>query len=324
MNLKPLQLTAAFFRLIRWPNLVFIVVTQVMFNFAVVLPVLHQANLQPRLSSVTFILLCLASVLIAAAGYIINDYFDVHIDRVNKPQKVLLDRYIRRRWAIFWHLLLSMVGVMISLVISFSIGDRFYVIGISNFLCVIALWVYSTTFKRRILIGNILISLLTAWTVWVVYLSEVIGWWWLPALTSLQKPALTKLLRLAALYAGFAFIISLVREVVKDIEDVEGDRRGGCRTMPIVWGIPVSKTFSAVWIVVLISILLITQFYVVQFGWWLSVAYLLLMVVAPLCLVLHWLYLATTKAHYSRLSNWIKTIMLTGILSMLLFLIYFR
>lgn len=324
MNRRLLHLTTAFLRLIRWPNLVFIVVTQILFNYAVVRPVLRQVGLQPKLSPVTFIQLCLASVLIAAAGYIINDYFDVHIDRVNKPQKVLLDRYIRRRWAIFWHLLLSMTGVMISLVISFSIGDRFLVIGISNFFCVIALWVYSTTYKRKILIGNILISVLTAWTVWVVYLSEVISWWWLPALTPVQTLALSKLLRLAALYAGFAFIISLVREVVKDIEDVEGDRRGGCRTMPIVWGIPVSKTFSAVWLVVLISILLITQFYVVQFGWWLSVAYLLIVVVAPLCMVLRLLYLATAKAHYSRLSSWIKTIMLTGILSMLLFLIYFR
>ncbi len=295
-----------------------------MFNYAVVRPVLHQAGLLPKLSFVSFMLLCLASVLIAAAGYIINDYFDVHIDRVNKPGKVLLDRYIRRRWAIFWHLLLSMVGVMISLVISFSIGDRFLIIGISNFFCVIALWVYSTTYKRKILVGNILISVLTAWTVWVVYLSEVISWWRLPALTPLQTQALSKLLRLAALYAGFAFIISLVREVVKDIEDMEGDRRGGCRTMPIIWGIPVSKTFSAVWLVVLISILLVMQFYVAQLGWWIPVAYLLLLVVVPLCLVLRWLYLATAKTDYSRLSSWIKTIMLTGILSMLFFLLYFR
>lgn len=302
----------------------FIVATQLLFNFAVVRPVLHQVGMQPQLSPLTLIMLCLASILIAAAGYIINDYFDVSIDRVNKPDKVLLDRYIRRRWAIFWHMLLSMVGVMLSLVISFSIGDRFFIIGISNFLCVIALWVYSTTYKRKILVGNILISLLTAWTVWVVYLAEVIPWWRLPAVTPLQTLALTKLLRLAALYAGFAFIISLVREVVKDIEDVEGDRRGGCRTMPIMWGIPVSKTFSAVWLVVLISILLIMQIYVVQFGWWLSVIYLLLLVVIPLCLVLRWLYFANTKAHYSRLSSWIKTIMLTGILSMLFFLIYFK
>lgn len=295
-----------------------------MFNYAVVRPVLHQNGFQQRLSHVDFLLLCLASVLIAAAGYIINDYFDVHIDKINKPQKVLLDRYIRRRWAIFWHLLLSMVGVMISLIISFSVGDRFFIIGITNFFCVLTLWVYSTTYKRKILVGNILISLLTAWTVWVVYLAEVIDWWRQPSVTISQTLALSKLLRLAALYAGFAFIISLVREVVKDIEDVEGDRREGCRTMPIIWGIPVSKVFMAVWLVVLIGILLVIQFYVIQFGWWLWVTYLLLLVVVPLCLVLRWLYLATNKAHYSRLSSWIKTIMLTGILSMLFFLIYFR
>lgn len=302
----------------------FIAITQVLFNFAVVRPVFSQVGLQQRLSVPVFVMLCAASILIAAAGYIINDYFDVNIDRVNKPDKVLLDRYIRRRWAIFWHMLLSITGVMLSLIVSFSVGDKFFIIGFSNFLCVLALWVYSTTYKRRILVGNILISLLTAWTVWVVYTAEALGWGNPMFLPVLQARAFAKLIRVAALYAGFAFIISLIREVVKDMEDVEGDRRGGCRTMPIVWGIPVSKTFAAVWLVVLVGILLITQFYIATFGWWFSIAYLLLAVTVPLVLVFRKLFKAQSKDDYHQLSSWIKGIMLTGILSMLFFLVYFR
>ena len=314
----------AFFRLIRWPNLVFIVITQVLFNYAVVRPVFHQAALLPRLSNIHFLLLSLASVLIAAAGYIINDYFDVNIDRVNKPDKVLLDRYIRRRWAIFWHMLLSMVGVMLSLIVSFAVGDRFFIIGFANFGCVLALWVYSTTYKRRILVGNILISILTAWTVWVVYTAEALNWGNPLLLPELQAKAFAKLIRVASLYAGFAFIISLIREVIKDMEDTEGDRRGGCRTMPIIWGIPVSKTFTAVWLVVLVGVLLITQFYIVTFGWWLAVVYLLLAVTVPLLYIFRQLFRAHSRQEYGKLSSHLKIVMLTGILSMLFFLFYFK
>lgn len=319
-----MNVIAAFFRLIRWPNLVFIAITQALFNYAVVRPLFLQVGLAPRLSTGSFILLSVASILIAAAGYIINDYFDVNIDKVNKPDKVLLDRYIRRRWAIFWHMLLSIVGVMLSLIVSFSVGDKFFIIGFSNFLCVLALWVYSTTYKRRVLIGNILISLLTAWTVWVVYTAEALNWGNPTQLPDLQAKAFAKLIRVAALYAGFAFIISLIREVVKDMEDVEGDRRGGCRTMPILWGIPVSKTFTAVWLVVLIGILLITQFYIATFGWWFSIGYLLVAVTVPLVIIFKKLFTAQTKEQYHQLSSYIKAVMLTGILSMLFFILYFR
>ncbi|GAC1429421.1 MAG: hypothetical protein NVSMB7_06050 [Chitinophagaceae bacterium] len=160
-----------------------------------------------------------ASVLIAAAGYIINDYFDLDIDQVNKPGNIIIQKFIKRRWAIFWHLGLSFAGVLLTFIISWKIGN--WVIGPVNLLSVFLLLFYSTTFKKKFLIGNIIISLLTAWVVFVLYISE------LDLVTFTQQPmyhaAMTRVFKLAVLYGGFAFVISLVREAINDMEDIKGD-----------------------------------------------------------------------------------------------------
>jgi 4-hydroxybenzoate polyprenyltransferase len=128
--------------------------------------------------------------------------------------------------------------------------------------------------------------------------------------------------RLAILYAGFAFVISLIREVVKDMEDIDGDRKYGCKTMPIVWGVNPSKVFVAVWLIVIIAALLILQVYTFQLGWWGSVVYCLLLIVLPLAYVLVKLFSASQSSDYNHLSTVIKLIMFTGILSMIFFRIY--
>src|SRR5688572_24580561 len=139
-----MKLLAAFIRLIRSVNLLFIAVTQLLFQYCIVRPVFEQANAPQVLTMPVFITLIAASVLIAAAGYIINDYFDLNIDLVNKPDKLVVEKHIKRRWAILWHMGLSMLGVLISLYLSWK--TRAWWLGIANFGCVIALWFYSTTF----------------------------------------------------------------------------------------------------------------------------------------------------------------------------------
>jgi len=134
--------------------------------------------------------------------------------------------------------------------------------------------------------------------------------------------SLSMIYKFAILYAAFAFIISLIREVVKDIEDMEGDARYGCRTMPVVWGVNVSKVFIATWLIVLIASLIVIQFYVLQYRWWVSVLYCFLFIVVPLLQVLRKLYAATVIADYYQLSKLIKAVMLTGILSMIFFKLY--
>ncbi|HMG83259.1 MAG TPA: geranylgeranylglycerol-phosphate geranylgeranyltransferase, partial [Ferruginibacter sp.] len=257
-----------------------------------------------------------ASVFIAAGGYIINDYFDINIDRVNKPAKMVIEKNINRRWAILLHLIITTIGVIISLYVGIKTT---IIILIANIISTLLLWFYSTTFKKKLLSGNIIISALTAWTILVIYFATNTTILKTTPLSADIKSALNHIYKLAVLYGGFAFIISLIREVVKDIEDIEGDIKYQCNTMPIAWGIPAAKVFIGVWIIVLISALAIIQFYVLQFGWWISALYCFALIILPLLWVIRKLYQAQHTAEYHLLSTVIKFIMLAGILSILFF-----
>ena len=318
-KLSTVKLLGAFFRLIRWPNLFFIVLTQFLFYTCILLPSFHNGPvwIENVLKPFDFALLSLSSALIAAAGYIINDYFDLNIDRVNKPERIIVGKIINRRWAIIWHWILSGAGILLGFYIGWRLKNIF--IGPANMACVGLLWFYSTTFKKKLLIGNIIISLLTAWVILVLYLCEFRLHRFVDPV---YHPLLSRVYKFAVLYAAFAFILSLVREVIKDIEDRDGDTRYGCRTMPIVWGISVSKVFAATWLIVLIASLLIIQFYVLQYRWWGIVLYTILLIILPLLQILRKLYQATTIGNYHRLSSLIKGVMLAGILSMIFFKLY--
>lgn len=309
-----MKVILAFLRLIRWPNILFIVITQVLFYYFVLRFVYYESHSMyegARLAQPLFFLLLLASVCISASGYIINDYFDINIDQVNKSSKVIVGRYIRRRWAIVWHAVLSLTGLVLSLYVGYRLQNVF--IPFFNFFAIVLLWFYSSTFKKKLLIGNVIISLLTAWVILVLTVAEY------RFKISPGDIAWQKLLKVSFIYAGFAFIISLIREVIKDVEDMEGDRRYGCTTMPIVWGIPVSKVFAGVWIVVLCCLVVALQLYVIQLGWWFSACYAVLFVVVPLLWSLRKLYRAATIADFHMLSTVIKIIMFAGIVSMVFF-----
>lgn len=309
-----MRLIAAFLKMIRLPNLLFIALTQALFQFCIYYP-LYKGNI-PGNDLRSFILLVLASLFIAAAGYIINDYFDINIDEVNKPERMVVDKVISRRWAIAWHFILSITGIVFT-ILALPVLDKWYLLA-GNFFCVILLWFYSTTFKQKILIGNIIISVLTAWTILVIFFSKVS----VSDAFDAGHPGQPKFFRFAFLYAGFAFIISLIREAIKDIEDMPGDARYGCRTMPIVWGVNVTKVYIAVWMIILISILIVVQVYVLQFQWWWAVVYCVLFIVLPLLLIFLKLFKVSTVPEYHKLSSRTKLVMFTGILSMLFFYFY--
>jgi len=235
----------------------------------------------------------------------------VNIDQVNKSSKVIIGAYIKRRYAILFHALLSITGLLLSMYIGYKIQNIY--IPVFNFSSIVVLWFYSTTFKKKLLIGNILISLLTAWVILVLTVAEY------RFRISPQDIVWQRLLKVSFVYAGFAFIISLVREVIKDMEDIEGDLKYECKTMPIVWGLPVSKVFTGVWIIVLTGLIAALQIYVLQFGWWYSALYSLLTIMIPLIWVLRKLYEANTPQQFHKLSKMVKMIMLAGILSMIFF-----
>jgi len=305
--------------MVRLPNLIFIVLTQCLFYYCILLPLLKTAEIKVSIDQPRFILLTLASVLIAAAGYIINDYFDINIDQVNKPQKNVVDIIVSRRWAMLWHFVLSGIGVLLSLYVSWSTGLWYIVL--ANLACVFLLFGYSVSLKRELLFGNILISLLTVRVVLILCLSE----FHLSLSTQIDPAFLltqNKIMRLGFLFAGFAFILSLIREAIKDMEDIEGDARYGSKTMPIVWGVQAAKIYVAVWMVVLLGLLATVQVYIIRFHWWWPVIYSIVLIILPLLYVFYKLFKATTPQQFHYVSGITKTVMLTGILSMIFFYFY--
>lgn len=317
-----MKLLNAFLRLVRLPNLVMIAITQALFKFTFVHPfsLRYQEGAFSSFKGIHFLLLMISSLLIAAAGNIINDYFDRNIDEINKPEKKIVDKLIKRRWVIVMHIAFSLIAILLGFYVD-SQTPVFW-LGFSNAICVLSLFAYSISLKKKLLVGNILISLLTAWVILVCFICyyrsltcthcDPIEW----------AAGLRRFMRISILYAGFAFVISLIREVVKDMEDMEGDRKYGCNTIPIAWGIPAAKVFVAVWLVVLIGMISIVQVYVLQLGWYWSAAYSILLIIAPLIWILRKLYQARVPRDYHQLSSVIKLVMLAGLTSMIFFKIY--
>jgi len=235
-----------------------------------------------------FFLLSASTVLIAAAGYIINDYYDVKIDFINKPDRVVIGKRITRRLAILFHVIFSGLGVWIGLHLSWRIAAI-------NILSVFFLWLYSNNLKRLPFIGNLVVAILTGVSIYVVNV-----------FFKIENP-------LVIIYAVFSFFMTLVREIIKDMEDLKGDNTFGCRTLPIVWG--VRKTKNVIYVILFMlcaAVLILNKFYA-----GLPVYYLLVFLFLPIL----WLFLklmrADTTRDYARLSSFCKIIMLLGVLSMM-------
>lgn len=310
-----MNLLAAFFRMVRYPNLIYIALTQFLLQYCVVEPVLLNSGSAPSLSFPHFLMLCCSTILVAAGGYIINDYFDINIDLVNKPEKMVVDKIINRRWAMAWHTILNMAGVSLGFLVAFQIG-QFY-LGFVQVICTLLLWFYSTSFKRQVLIGNVVISILTALSVVVVGFYERQIYESFEAIMSFEG---RKLIKIIGVYALFAFVLSMIREIVKDLEDMIGDSKDGCRTLPIVWGVKKAKRFTMGMMFALALLLIVIIIVTLTRGWYLAAGYVFLFVLFPFAWFVQKPFMSAYQPeHYHRISTWIKVMMLTGILSMVFF-----
>ena len=317
-------------RLIRWNNLLIILLTQLLAWWCVIVPIVpdtscyiaHPVSDFPYrpilLGPVNFLLLCLSTMLIAAAGYIINDYFDIRIDTINKPDKVILEKQIPRRLAIIVHSLMNAIALLFAAIVAWHSG-HLELIALQIF-CTFSLWKYSTTWKRQFMIGNVIVSLMTA-------LSVIVLVWYEPITRqlSIRGPLIFfsfdhEIVNPAwVLYflSFFAFILTWMREIVKDMEDYKGDAEEGCVTMPIKWGLQKSTAFIRVLgIICLVAVLLaVACSYVVTH--FLSI-YLLLIFFTIFC----WLIFIgrkATKEHYHKASTYLKLIMVMGIGTLIIY-----
>ncbi|MEW6467429.1 MAG: geranylgeranylglycerol-phosphate geranylgeranyltransferase [Bacteroidota bacterium] len=319
----------AFLKLIRLPNLLIIAFTMYMVRYCLVLPIVRQAGLELMMPDLFFFLITLSTVMVAAAGYVINDYFDMKIDTINKPDEVVVDKGVKRRVAMGAHALITTLGVFIGAGISYLSG--LFMVGTMIFVFSTAsLWFYSTTFKRQFLTGNLLIAVLSALIPLVAALYEMSfvtrqARLELPfeVISTMNEGILTVL----SGYAFFAFATSLLRELIKDTEDHEGDEVFGCKTLPVVWGVRTAKYVSAFICLSILALISYLSFsYVIFLGsegaTGLSMVpfyYVLFAVQLPLLALFVMLLLAHDKKHFRWASFVTKFIMLTGISFLFIF-----
>jgi 4-hydroxybenzoate polyprenyltransferase len=276
--------------LVRWPNLAIMLLSLVLVRGPLLQP---GQPLWPTLLAPRFGLLVLAALLVAAAGYIINDYYDVKIDAINRPDRLVVGRLLRRRHAMLAHVVLSGVGVALATALSWRLG-------LVTLGAALLLWGYSARFKRVALVGNVSIASLTAALVLLPELQLLTG----------QKAVW--------LYALAAFLLTVVREIVKDIEDMRGDAQHDCHTLPLVWGVARSKWVAGGFLACLVLLALGATYQLLSLGRWALGAWLLGLVLLPLGWLARLLWRADRRRHFRQLSMWCKGIMLAGVLSMAL------
>ena len=271
---------SALFKITRFWNLVIIGLAQF---FAAFFLVGHRVEYEWGLY-----VLSASTILIAAGGYVINDYYDVKIDLINKPERVVVGKGMRRRYALFFHTSLTVLGVAVGFLLSWKIG-------IINFLSGFLLWWYSNFLKRQPFVGNVVVAILTGLSVYVVAV--------------LFDP----FNKLIIVYAFFSFFITLLREIIKDMEDLKGDNTFGCKTLPIVWGIRRSKSFIYFLAIIHLGFIAWFNHTFIGLAQWIVAVFLLL----PVAFLLMRLSAADTVRDFYRLSQYCKIVLLLGVLSML-------
>jgi 4-hydroxybenzoate polyprenyltransferase len=299
------QVFISFIRLSRYPNLILIGLLCVAIYHELFLPAYLAYDLSPSLSLPVFLLLTIDILIIAASGYIINDFYDVPIDHINKPTRVIVSREISLRTAVGLYVMLLLMGMAITLLLAAYIDKLHYWILFP--FAALVLWLYSRYLKRMPILGNLFVGLFVG----SIPLLILIG----------ERHALLKLSEIAPgqasyvavhcfIFAGFAFMSNLIREIVKDIEDFRGDFQRGLKTVPILIGIKRTKWLIAMFLLVLIG---------VQIFWFSNLEKTLQKVILSGFLIVPTVYLvffnhrAKIKRDFTFMSRVLKLIMIFGI-----------
>jgi 4-hydroxybenzoate polyprenyltransferase len=307
---KQLKILLAFLRLIRFSNLLIIAITQYFIRWFILKPLLAVSDFKVQLNTLQFATLVLTTVFLAAAGYIINDYFDRKADLVNRPGRVIVGRFISLRWAIILHVFFTTTGILLGAYLAHSI-HKLSLSMIFIFVSAI-LWFYSTNYKRQLLIGNIIISVLVGLVPMMVLMFEF------PLLVKKYKLYilatgidLRYLIIWVGSYAVFAFMVNLIREIVKDMEDFEGDFIYGRQTIPIVWGMKTAR--GVVTGLIFITLLPVVYLLIFHLNDKISFTYIVLLIIVPLMMLTFGVLWAESKRQYHILSQIIKIVMLSGL-----------
>ncbi len=307
----------AYMRLLRWKNLFMIAFSLAVVRYGILLHFLEESQALQHNTHQVFILMSIATLLIAAAGYIINDYYDLKIDLLNKPSQMVLGRVMSTTRGIVLYIFLNIAGLTAGFLASHQTGH--YWLFLLFVLSASLLWYYSTYLKRTLLWGNITVSLLTSLSLLLPLIFEFYLLLnepdeWIKNLRSFRQVT-----RLVGGLALFAFMLTLIREILKDAEDIKGDAAENCRTLPIVYGWTATRNILSVLIIITVLLLGLAQYYLSQAGyrwaffWYFGAQFLLVHLFSRLPQNPQPTALSTA----TRLA---KTIMLTGVVGVIFLL----
>jgi len=312
---KNFEILKDIMRLVRWSNLLFLAALVYLMEKWVAVPILDKMAFGEQLPWYLTLFIALATVLIAAGGYVINDYFDVKIDRINRPDALIVTRTIPKPVAMHLSIALSATGIVFGLIAALLL--RSMTIAILFLMVPGLLWFYSSSYKRLFMLGNLTIALLAALTPMLVAMSNV-------AILQLRYGSILPYTNLVHdLYAWmggfalFAFLLTWIREIVKDMQDQMGDRELECHSMPVVWGDLWTKIFVTALIVFTLAVIGHLWYHVLPFdrGWTsLSTRYIVLGVVVPLLATLGLLWSSKIPSDYKTTQQLVKFTMLLGML----------
>lgn len=291
--------------LLRPINLILLAVMQLVFHFGF----LKLQNIPLALLDWQYILLVVATVCIAAAGYIINDIYDQETDAINRPTKVIIGKHIDEKVANNLYVLLNVIGVGIGFYLSNLIGKPMFA-GLF-ILIAFGLYFYATQLKQNLLIGNIIVAAVLGLSVIIIAIFDLF-----PVITPYNQPGMQVLFRIILDYALFAFVINFIREIVKDMEDIKGDYNQGMNTLPIAIGVERTKKIVIVLsILSLVAILYYINKNLATNGLLYATIYGLLCVVGPLLFFIIKLFSAKNSPDFHVLSQVIKLVIFFGIFS---------
>nr|WP_255700757.1 geranylgeranylglycerol-phosphate geranylgeranyltransferase [Flavobacterium sp. F-30] len=297
-----------FLKLIRYRNLLMLAFMQVLFRYAF----LKQQNIPLALADWQYGLLVLSTVLLAAAGYVINNIYDVATDTINKPEDVVIGKGISETAGYNIYVALNITGVALGFVLSNIILRP----GFASLFILIAslLYFYATTLKQIMILGNFVVALLLSASVLIIGVFDLF-----PATNSENQAQMASFFSILTDYALFAFMINFIREIVKDIEDVNGDYNQGMNTLPIAIGISRAAKIAVVFAVIAFLLcLLYTNTYFFQNNLFIATFYSFAFVLAPLLYFIVKIVSAKSKKDYRHLSTVLKLILFFGILSILI------
>ncbi len=301
----------------RWPNLLIIALTQVFMRYLVLEPFVKAHDLALAFSDLDFALLVLSTVLIAAAGNIINDYFDLKIDRINKPEKIIVGRYIKRRIAMVVHIVLNIIGFALGVYVALQVG--IWQLCFIQLFWMITLWYYSTELKYTFLWGNVAIAICVGLVPLSVGLHEIPmiidanqgEHMEVPEILEYFQIFIYRLFYWVTGFALFAFLATMLREIIKDMADIKGDRAYKCRTIPIVLGIKTTKNIVlALGVLIGVLLVLLQQFYLADLY---TLFYFLFLVIPLLLATIVMTYRSSDRVGFSRASSFGKYFLLAGL-----------